>query len=288
MRFHKTVYVFLALFIAFFIIEFWGGIGFLRFFWGTAWFARVVGVKDQPSFAETFAQMINQSFYLLSGKHLKSPVTAAGVITFFVWLFVGMHVIYAVVYGLIEPFIKRLRMGVRKPSDREFDAFNKAFAQIASASGEQIRPPRVWKSADGLGLQTRWAGYVLIIDRKLFTHRFFAPLLAHELGNSNSEDRLARRFYAMLPWPRAVVGTLGGFPFGIGHVLLYPAWQWLWRQRIYAADAFAVRAGQGPALERALETLYLNADRTTRWGREWKPVPYVEQRIDRLQKLNRP
>jgi Zn-dependent protease with chaperone function len=146
----------------------------------------------------------------------------------------------------------------------------------------------VWRVADGMGLQSRWIGYVLVLDRELVHHQYLAPILAHELGHANSEDRLAHRLYAMLPRVKAIACLFGGLAFGIGHVLLFPLWAWYWRSRIYAADSFAVQCGQGHALVKALNGLYLKLDTTTRYGRMFRPVPYVEQRIDHLKHLLEP
>ena len=289
MKHHITVYTFLLLIVGSWVLEFALGILILRFVWGTAWLPN--GKTSSISLAGTFAQSFNNVFdtnsYLLHGTHARLDWTEASIITFLIWVFIALHAVNALWFGFIEPMVRLRKLGARKASGRERDAFEKAFQQLALSSSELINPPRTWRTADGLGLQTRWIGNTLIIDRKLYAHRYFTPLLAHELGNSNSEDRIAHRLYAMLPRIQSVVGTLGGFPLGIGHVLLYPAWLWYWRQRIFAADSFAAKIGQGPALERALDTLYLNMDRATQWGRFWKPVPYVEQRIDRLQNLNR-
>ncbi|MGH2479705.1 MAG: hypothetical protein ACRDHW_08635, partial [Ktedonobacteraceae bacterium] len=287
----KTWPIFLVLILVSWVIELGLGIVWLRLVWGTPWFRVFAIGKHTASLAAGIAQnidaLINNSGYYLTDKHRQQVNWTPGdVLTALIWLFVAVHVVNAVWFGFLKPFLRRKKLGARKLSGREREAFNKVFQQIASSTGEQIFPPRLIRSADGLGVQMRWIGNALIIDRELFRDnkkgRYFAPLLAHELGHSNSEDRLAHRLYAMLPRPASVVGTLGGFPFALGHVLLYPAWMWYWRQRIYAADSFAVKAGQGPALLKALDTLYLRMDKATAWGREWQPVPYVEERIDRI------
>jgi hypothetical protein len=287
----KTWIVFLVLILASWGLEFGLGIFWLRLVWGSYWFPPFGSGAHTVSLAGAIAQnvndAINSSAYYYSGSHRRVlNWTLDGVLAAFTWFFVAVHVVNAVWFGFIKPFLKRKKLGARKLSGREREAFEKVYQQIASTIGEPISQPRMIRSADGLGVQMRWIGYALIIDRELFRDtqksRYFAPLLAHELGHSNSEDRLAHRLYDMLPRPAAIVGTLGGLPFALGHVLLYPAWMWYWRERIYAADAFAVRAGQGPALLRALDTLYLRMDKATAWGREWQPVPYVEQRIDRI------
>lgn len=292
MKTTKTTYIFLLLISTSWIIEFGLGIFIIHLIWGTAWFP--LGGKNQTSIVAVWAQEVNlivNTFVYEATARKHAHVlnwTASGVFSALIWFYVALHAVNAIWFGFLEPSLRLRKLGARKPSTREREAFTKAVEQIASARGEQISAPGSYRSADGLGLQTRWVGYTLIIDRKLYTHRFFLPLLAHELGHSNSEDRIAHRLYAMLPRPTTAIGTLGGFPIGLGRFLLYPAWQWYWRQRIFAADRFADQAGQGAALEQVLDKLYLNLDKPTKWGREWTPTPYVEQRIDRLQQLRYP
>lgn len=287
----RTWPIFLILILASWSIELGLGIVWLHLVWGTPWFRHLGMGKHTSSLAAAFAQnldtIINTGGYDLTGKHRQwVSWTSGNVLALFIWFYVGLHVVNALWFGFLEPFLRRKKLGARKLSGREREAFDKVFQQVASSIGEPIFAPRLVRAADGLGVQTRWIGNALIIDRELFRDskkgRYFAPLLAHELGHSNSEDRLAHRLYAMLPRPQAIVGTLGGFSFALGHAALYLVWMWYWRQRVYAADSFAVRAGQGPALLRALDTLYLRMDKATAWGREWKPTPYVEERIDRI------
>lgn len=287
----KTGPLFLFFIVASWGIEFGLGLFLLRLVWGSAWFPP--GPGPHTSLAAALAQnantIVNNNTYYLTGKHrVLLNWTPNGVLVVFMWLFVLAHVVNAVWFGFLEPSLRLRKLGARRPSAREREAFDRAVEQLSRAYGRPISTPRVYRSVDGLNLQTRWIGNVLLIDRKLYTHRNFLPLLAHELGNTNSEDRIAHRLYAMLPRPAAVVGTLGGFPFGIGHVLLYPAWLWYWRRRVYAADSFAYDAGQGIALEQVLDRFYIHLDRPTAWGREWQRTPYVEQRIDHLRALRNP
>lgn len=275
----NTVYPFIALLLLSWFLEFGLGIMVLHWFWGTAWY------HGDESTSATIARLANDAYALGTGgnlEHVSQRWTPEGVLTFLIWLFVGGHVVYALWFGLFAPKLQRWRLGARKPSQREREVFDKAYAQL---DGPLMSRPRVWKVADGVGLQSRWIGYVLVVDRELIHHRYFPAVLAHELGHVNAEDRLAHRLSAMLPQPRAIVCLIGGFAFGIGHILLFPLWVWYWRSRIYAADAYAVRCGQGHALVKALHELYLKLDTTTRYGRIFKPVPYIEQRINRLQPL---
>jgi hypothetical protein len=73
------------------------------------------------------------------------------------------------------------------------------------------------------------------------------------------------------------------FAGGLFPMLLRPVWSAYRRSREYAADAFAAAAGHGPALVEALGEWQV-LDVATPW---WLRLshPYVEQRIDRLQRL---
>jgi Zn-dependent protease with chaperone function len=57
-----------------------------------------------------------------------------------------------------------------------------------------------------------------------------------------------------------------------------------WRDRVFAGDEYAARLGQGRALKRALDDLrwVLDGGRATRGGRLLRETPYIEERVDRL------
>jgi hypothetical protein len=281
----NTVYVFLALIMASWIIEFGVGWKVMEWWFNTAWYN--YSYPGSQPLAEFIASLGHHTTYNPNGtvrRVVDLHWTPLSVTLFFFSLFVGIHVILAVWNGLLHPFFQRWNQGVRHPIAREREQFEAAFAAI-SRGYQQITRPRQWLVHDGSGLDMRWHGYILIIDRELLKHRYFAPLLAVQLGHANSEDRLAHRLYEMLPPTAGVVAILVGWPFALGHVLTFPFWMWYWKERIYAADAFAVQHGQGPALIRALDQIYLRADMATRGGRLLKPVPYIAQRIDRIQRL---
>lgn len=280
----KTVYAFLVLLFGSWAIELFLGGGMLRWYWGTAWFAR--NESSQQSMADVivgFGSIIR----LVNGQFQTTSLhwTVGGVLLVLMCVYVGLHVVYALWAGLMRPWTQRWRLGARPPSRREREQFEAAFAALARHASRRVSRPGRWRVTDGLGLQMRWVGSVLVIDRQLLGHRHFPPLLAHQLGHVNSEDRLAHRLYDLLPPTSASIGALGGFPLALGHMLLFPFWMWYWRERMFAADAFAVQLGQGHALIRALDEVYLPLDQTTMGGRVLKPVPYVEQRIDRVQRL---
>ena len=73
------------------------------------------------------------------------------------------------------------------------------------------------------------------------------------------------------------------FAGGLFPMLLRQVWSAYRRSREFAADVFAASAGHGPALVEALGTWQV-LDVATPW---WLRLshPYVEQRIDRLQRL---
>lgn len=118
---------------------------------------------------------------------------------------------------------------------REEQQLKTAFASLMLESLDIALPRRVL-IADGPGFRMRWIGYVLVIDRSLLYQRHLQALLAHELGHVNQEDRMARRLFAMLPTRNALGLILMALPVGIGSLLLYPMWQWYWRERIFAGD----------------------------------------------------
>jgi hypothetical protein len=281
----RTAYVFLVLLFASWMVEAVLGQKILDIFWGTAWFSW--GAPGQKALADVIAGFGRYSTYTSAGTYrtVDQHWTPGGVLTFFFVVYVVFHVVWAVAHGLLWPFFERWHLGARWPSFREVHQFETAYAALARNSYEVVAKPGKWKVADGLGLQVRWIGYVLIIDRELLSHRHFMPLLAHELGHTNSEDRLAHRLFAIFPPTTAIIFALAGFPFACGLVLLYPLWMWYWKKRVYAADVYAVRLGQGYALVRALDELYLRLDSMTQGGRMLRPVPYVEQRIGRIQEL---
>jgi len=262
----RTSYIFLVLIIGSWIIELLIGARIVYWYWGTNW-------QTWAGIPYSTAEIIA----LLSGGRFN----LAGIGLFCLWIYFGLHAV-RVAYGLYGPILQRWKLGARSPSQREREHFEAICASLTRQHTGQVSRPYRWKVADGLGMQARWVGYVLVVDRELLNHRFFAAVLAHHLGHTNSEDRLAHRLYAMLPPTRALAGIIVGLPFAIGHVLLFPFWAWYWRERVFAADLFAVRLGQGPALLKALDELYIKLDQSTKGGRLLKPVPYIEERINRI------
>ncbi len=281
---NKTIYPFLVLIFASWIMELVMGWKVIGWWWGTAWYAW--DAPGSESMADELVSLGQTLSSARSGAQMVSVhATSAGVVGVVFALFVGLHVLHAIWNGLLRPARKRWSLGVRPPTHRENKRFETAYATIARNAVELVGRPRKWLVVDGPGLDMRWHGYILVIDRELLWHRCFVPLLAHQLGHANSEDRLGHRLYEMLPPTSLMVGAVCGWPFSFGHVLTYPFWMWYWRTRVYAADAFAVEVGQGYNLARALSEVYLRVDIATPGGRLLKPMPFVAQRIDRIGRL---
>lgn len=262
----KTWHAFLGLLIGSWVVELFVGMSIVSWFWGADWQAWY----NQPSYAVFFSSITN------------GRVTPAGIVAFWVWVFFGLHVLCFLV-GLFQPLRQRWKLGVRRPSQRERERFESIYQSLVRGAAGPVHKPGRWMIADGLGMQAYWIGYVWVVDRELLHHRFFAPVLAHHLAHANSEDRMARRLYAMFPPVRTLVCSIAGLPLSLGVVALYPLWTWYWRERTFAADRFAVDLGQGHALLTALKELYLKLDQSTKGGRALKPAPYIEQRVDRLE-----
>lgn len=223
-------------------------------------------------------------------------LTQEQVAYFFITVYIAFHVL-ALIRGLSAPYRERRRLGVRpKPSSREIQRFEQVYAalertQLATPDAPPIKRPRFWKVRDdNQGMQMRFIGFVLVIDRGLLFSQHFPPLLAHELAHVNSFDLATRCLYSILPPERWSILTLVGLPIACGRHLLYPAWMKYWRARVFAGDEYAARLGQQHALKRSLDELrwVLEGGRATRGGRWLRETPYIEERIDRLDRYQPP
>ncbi len=229
--------------------------------------------------------------------HRHPPVlTQEGLAHFMIAVYVAAHVLF-LLRGVIAPFWERRKLGVRaRPSGREIQRFEHVFAaleraQAATPDAPPLKRPRLWTVRDDdQGMHMRWIGLLLVVDRGLLNHRHFPPLLADELAHVNSFDLLTRSLYAILPPFRWILFTLLGMPLACGPVLLHVAWMKYWRDRVFAADEYAARLGQRHALKRALDDLrwVLDGGRATRGGRWLHETPYIEERIDRLDRYQPP
>lgn len=223
-------------------------------------------------------------------------LTQEHVALFFVALYLALHLL-ALVRGLIAPYRERRTLGVRgQPSGREIRRFEQGYAnlqrtQVATPHAPAIKLPRMWRVRDeDQGMQMRFIGLVLVIDRGLLYSRHFPALLAHELALANSFDLFTRSMYAIYPPYRWSALTLIGLPCACGSILFHPCWMKYWRDRVFAADEYATLIGQRYALKRTLDELswVLDGGRATKGGRWLRETPYIEERIDRLDRYQLP
>lgn len=223
-------------------------------------------------------------------------LTQEGLAHFCIAIYLAFHVL-ALLRGITAPGRERHKLGVRvRPSSREVQRFEQVFAalqrtQVATPDAPALKRPHSWEVCDDdQGMQMRWIGLVLVIDRGLLMSRHCSPLLAHELAHANSFDLLTRSLYAILPPFRWSILTLLGLPLACGPIVIYPAWMKYWRGRMFAGDEYAARLGQRHALIRALDDLrwVLDGGRATRGGRWLRETPYIEERIDRLDRYQPP
>ncbi len=220
-------------------------------------------------------------------------LTQEHVALLFVAIYLALHVL-ALVRGLSAPYRERRRLGVRpQPSGREIRRFEHGYAsllraQVATPDAPTIKRPWMWQVRDDdQGMQMRFSGCVLVIDRGLLYSRHFPALLAHELAHANSFDLFTRSMYAIFPPFRWSVLTLVGLPCACGPIVFHLAWMKYWRSRMFAADDYAAIIGQRFALKRALDELrwVLDGGRATRGGRWLRETPYIEERIDHLDRF---
>ncbi len=222
-------------------------------------------------------------------------ITQVQIAYFALIVYAAFHVL-AIARGLAFPGRERLRLGVRmQPSIREVERFDRAFAQLARGrltipEAPQLKKPRWWAVRDGHGLQIRWVGWVLVIDRDLLVSKHFPALFAHQLGHSHSFDLLTRTLWNIFPSLRWAPLTFFGLPNACGRILFYPFWMKYWRDRVFACDEYAARLGQRHQLIRALDTLNwtMEGHTATPGGRWFHETPYLESRIDRLMRYQAP
>ena len=240
--------------------------------------------------------LVTSLYHTYAPHRYPSLLTQDGLARIFIVVYVAFHVL-ALVRGVTAPVRERHKLGVRLwPSGREIQRFEQVFtalgrAQATMPDAPPLKRPRFWKVRDDdQGMQMRWIGLVLVIDRGLLMSRHFPPLLAHELAHVNSFDLLTRSLYTILPPFRWSILTLLGLPLACGPIVLHPAWMKYWRGRVFAADEYAARLGQRHALKRALDDLrwVLDGGRATRGGRWLRETPYIEERIDRLDRYQPP
>jgi Zn-dependent protease with chaperone function len=217
------------------------------------------------------------------------------------------------------------RSGGRSPSTREQLAYDDAIDQLQSNSSQTLILPSNWFVIDTPLPDAAVHGETLMLSRGLLESDHLPAVIAHELGHLASPDgRIAAALNRLVvaqslnldreqldarleqhshpqpehqPLPgdapirglfqiaRLTIRLLALARGGIGLRLTRPVWGLYWRQREYAADAYAANLGQAEELADFLETHALMHDH---------PIPYiwltehthppVELRIDRLRK----
>jgi Zn-dependent protease with chaperone function len=184
--------------------------------------------------------------------------------------------------------------GGRTPSERERLIYDDALAVLGHAD-PHLRPPRRWFVLDEPATNAAVYADTLMLTRGLLESGQLEPVLAHELGHLNSSDaRLTAALHRLttpprrqLPFPLRSIGFLASG--ALGAWITRTPWAAYWRQREYAADAYAANLGQGQALARFLDTNALAND---------LPIPFLwltehthpatEHRIDRLEQQDEP
>jgi Zn-dependent protease with chaperone function len=198
----------------------------------------------------------------------------------------------------------RWASGGRQPSEREREAYQDALEQLEDGLGERLRRlPRRFFVLDVEDAQAAVRGDTLLLSRGLLHGAPSLPaVLAHELGHIGSLDgRLTEALNRLALWCdpvgpqdraegpsrgllrgllRLALWLAGG---GLSQLLLRSAWGAYWRQREYAADAFAAELGHGDELADFLEAhaLFFDVPVPFLWA-SGEPHPPVELRIDRL------
>lgn len=216
--------------------------------------------------------------------------------------------------------LTRAQVGAREPSDRERRAVAEALA-VLNMQGQPA--PRRWYVMDNPTINGFVVGDALYLNRgTITTPEALAPILAHELGHLNTHDgrytlatrrmtfppllyladltrytadvanthqlttgrKLGCGFFGYLVWSWIMFFLAGG----LGLKLLRPLWFTYWRDREYAADAYAAGLGQGPQLAEVLEVVALPLDSATPFMSFVydRQHPYTELRIDRLEQVN--
>ena len=199
---------------------------------------------------------------------------------------------------LIAPIDGRwweISSGGRPPEQDEQEAFENAIEELREYD-PKLRVPRHWFVAEEPDLNAAAYAKTMRVDRGLLESPYaIAAVIAHELGHLNSGDgrfSSAIRLMLIADMPRPKLYPLWSLPFrGLAWfasgaaILSFMAnpWEMYWRSREFAADAYAARLGQGPALARALENDAMPYDRPIARMRYSRAThPYTKQRITKL------
>lgn len=184
----------------------------------------------------------------------------------------------------------RAQSGGRRPSERERLIFEDALTLLKRAE-PKLRAPRHWFVLDEPVPNAAAYADTLMLTRGLIDSGHLEAVLAHELGHLNSSDaRLVAALHRLTIPPRRKLhfplATLGFLVSGAPAAwLTRTPWAAYWRAREFAADEYAAKLGQGPALARFLDTNALENDLPVpfMWLTQ-ESHPYSEHRIDRLER----
>jgi Zn-dependent protease with chaperone function len=184
--------------------------------------------------------------------------------------------------------------GGRPPEPDEQDAFDRAVSELRQID-PALRVPRHWFVAEEPGTNASAYASSLSVDRGLLESPYAAAVIAHELGHLNTSDaRLSSALNLTLLVPMATpaiqplwsLAFRGLVWFASGQAVLWltsNAWETYWRSREFAADQYAARLGQGPALAESLEYSSLPYELSIRRMRFSRAThPYTKPRIAKL------
>jgi Zn-dependent protease with chaperone function len=209
----------------------------------------------------------------------------------------GISLLAVICPPLIAPLDGRwweISVGGRPPEQDEREAFEHAIRELQEID-PRLRPPRHWFVAEEPGQNAAAYSSSLSVDRGLLESPNAAAVIAHELGHLRTIDAhltSALNLLLLVPMDTPALYPFWSLPFrGLAWVASGQAVQWFtsnpwetyWRSREFAADQYAARLGQGPALARTLEHESLPYERSIRNMRFSRAShPYTKPRIAKL------
>jgi Zn-dependent protease with chaperone function len=198
---------------------------------------------------------------------------------------------------LIEPLDGRwweITSGGRPPEDDEREAFDRALSELQDID-PNLRAPRHWFVAEAPGSNAAAYAASMQVERGLLESPYAAAVIAHELGHLRTSDARvssALNLLALTRTGKPVLWPVWSLPFrwfwwlACGQAVMAltgHAWEMYWRTREYAADEYAARLGQGPALASSLEIDSLPYEQPIPRMRFSRAThPYTKPRIARL------
>jgi Zn-dependent protease with chaperone function len=198
---------------------------------------------------------------------------------------------------LIAPLDGRwweISSGGRPPEDDEREAFDRALSELQDVD-PNLRAPRHWFVAEAPGSNAAAYAASMQVERGLLESPYAAAVIAHELGHLRTSDARvssALNLLALTRTGKPVLWPVWSLPFrwfwwlACGQAVMAltgHAWEMYWRTREYAADAYAARLGQGPALAMSLEQDSLPYEQPIPRMRFSRAThPYTKPRIARL------